>query len=120
MRTRASTKTTALSPRDATTCTTVDYLRHAVEQLEEAVLGAVESRSWQAVGSLKLRALQAREALDVAVAKEAAPDESMSDVQLVGIITSAIGQLPPSLLDQVEQAVEIKRHGPRLVAVASA
>ena len=118
MRTRAASKKTILTPKDATTCSTVDYLRASVEQLEEAVLGAVESRSWQAVGSLKLRALQAREALDVAVAKEAAPDESMSDVQLVGIITSAIAQLPPSLLDQVEEAVEMKRRGPRLVQVS--
>ena len=67
------------------------------------------------MGSLKLRALQAREALDAAVAKEALPDDGMSDVQLVGIITQAIGQLPPSLLDQVEEAVEVKRRGPRLV-----
>lgn len=117
MRTRAASRSNALTPKAATTCTTVEYLRHAVEQLEEAVLGATESRSWQAVGSLKLRALQAREALDAAVAKEAAPDESMSDAQLVGIITQAIAQLPPSLLDQVEEAVEIKRRGPRLVQV---
>ena len=117
MRTRASTKKTALSPREATTCTTVAYLEAAVEQLEEAVLGASESRSWQAVGSLKLRALQAREALDIARAKEAAPDESMSDEQLLGIITGAIASMPPALLDRVEEAVETKRHGPRLKVV---
>jgi hypothetical protein len=86
-----------------------------VEQLEESVLGAIESRSWQAVGTLKRHAINAREALDVALAKEAGPDESMSDAQLVGIITQAIAQLPPTLLDQVEEAVEIKRRGPRLV-----
>jgi hypothetical protein len=118
MRTRSATKSTILSPKDATTCTTVEYLCAAVEQLEEAVNGASDSRSWQAVGSLKLRALQAREALDIARAKESAPDEGMSDAQLVGIITAAIAQLPPSLLDQVEDAVEMKRRGPRLVQVS--
>jgi hypothetical protein len=42
----------------------------------------------------------------------------MSDNQLVGIITAAIAQLPPSRLDQVEDAVEMKRRGPRLVQVS--
>jgi hypothetical protein len=118
MRTRSNTKSTFLTPKDATTCTTAEYLAASVEQLEQAVLDASDSRSWQAVGSLKLRALQAREALDIARAKESSPDEGMSDVQLVGIITAAIAQLPPSLLDQVEDAVDMKRRGPRLVQVS--
>ena len=60
---------------------------------------------------------RAREALDLARAKEAAPDESMSDEQLIGIITGAIASMPPALLDRVEEAVETKRHGPRLKVV---
>ena len=114
MRTRAATKKTILTPKDATTCSTVDYLRASVEQLEEAVLGAVESRSWQAVGSLKLRALQAREALDVAVAKEAAPDESMSDAlercSLLGLRTVGALARTQGALEALDDEIQAAGH----------
>jgi hypothetical protein len=101
----------------APTMSTIEYLTHSLVQLEQAAQDAIDSRSWQACSALKLRALQTRVDLDVAVEKANRPDDAMSDEQLLGIIVQAIAQLPAPHLERIEEAVSIRRHGarPRLV-----
>lgn len=88
-----------------------DYLRASLEQLEQATLDASEAGSWQAVGSLKLRALEVRKSLDEEIAKASSPDESMSDEQLLSIIVQAVASMPPQHLERIEDAVELRRGG---------
>jgi hypothetical protein len=88
-----------------------DYLRASLEQLEQATLDASEAGSWQAVGSLKLRALEVRKALDEEIAKASSPDDSMSDEQLLSIIVQAVASMPAQHLERIEDAVELRRGG---------
>ncbi len=88
-----------------------DYLRQSMEQLEQAVLDASEAGSWQAVGSLKLRAMETRAALDAEIARASSPDSSMTDEQLLGIILGAVAQLTPQHLERLEDAIELRRTG---------
>jgi hypothetical protein len=89
----------------------VPYLRQSMEQLEQAVLDASEAGSWQAVGSLKLRAMETRAALDAEIAKASSPDDSMSDEQLIGVIVDAVASLPPQHLERIEDAISLRRTG---------
>lgn len=95
-----------------------DYLRQSLEQLEQAVLDASEAGSWQAVGSLKLRAMETRAALDAEIARASSPDSSMTDEQLLGIILGAVAQLTPQHLERLEDAIELRRTG-KVVRLAS-
>jgi hypothetical protein len=111
-------------PRDVveicTSATTVEYLRASLEQLEQAVMDATESKSWQAMASLKYRALETRERLDEELAKAALPDESMSDEELLGIIVQAVGQFSVQQIERLEDAIAFRRGRPvvRLVETA--
>ena len=69
----------------------VEYLREALRHAESMVTQAEEARSWQAAVSAKRLALQTRDELDLALAKAASPDDTMSDEQLLAIMMQAIG-----------------------------
>lgn len=112
----------ARAPIDPTTTHSmalVAYLRQSMEQLEQAVLDASEAGSWQAVGSLKLRAMETRAALDAEIAKASSPDDSMSDEQLIGVIVDAVASLPPQHLERIEDAISLRRTG-KVVRLAQA
>jgi hypothetical protein len=96
---------------DCVTSSYVDYLRASLRQLEQAVIDANEAGSWQAVGSLKLRALETRRVLDEEIAKAASPDDSMSDEQLLGIIVQAVASMPAQHLERLEDAIDLRRGG---------
>lgn len=100
-----------VDPTTTHTIALTDYLRQSLEQLEQAVLDASEAGSWQAVGSLKLRAMETRKALDEEIAKASSPDDSMSDEQLISIIVQAVASLPPQHLERIEDAVDLRRGG---------
>lgn len=103
-----------------TSATTVEYLRASLEQLETAVVAATESRSWQAMSSIKYRALETRQRLDEEIAKAALPDDSMSDEELLGIIVQAVGQFSVQQIERLEDAIAFRRGRPvvRLVETA--
>lgn len=88
-----------------------DYLRASLVQLEQAVIDANQAGSWQAMSTLKLRALETRRLLDEEIAKASSPDESMSDEQLLSIIVQAVASMPPQHLERLEDAVELRRGG---------
>jgi hypothetical protein len=98
----------------------VDYLRDSLRQAESMVTQAEEARSWQAAVSAKRLALQTRDELDAALAKASAPDDSMSDEQLLAIMVQAVSSLPPQHLERLEDAIAIRRGAPpvRLVETA--
>lgn len=100
-----------MSAEDCVGSAYVDYLRASLAQLEQAVIDANAAGSWQAMGSLKLRALETRRALDEEIAKASSPDDSMSDEQLIGIIVQAVASLPPQHLERIEDAVDLRRGG---------
>jgi hypothetical protein len=87
----------------------VEYLRDALRQAESMVTNAEEARSWQAAVSAKRLALQTRDELDLALAKAAAPDDTMSDEQLLGIMVQAVASLPAQHLERLEDAIAIRR-----------
>jgi len=95
-----------------TSATTVEYLRASLEQLEQAVVDATDSKSWQAMASLKYRALETRQRLDEELAKAALPDESMSDEELLGIIVQAVGQFSVQQIERLEDAIAFRRGRP--------
>ena len=101
----------AIDPKAMDSIALTDFLRLTVQQLEEAILCAMEAGSWQAVASLKLRSVEARRLLDEEVAKASSPDESMSDEQLLSIIVQAVASMPPQHLERIEDAVELRRGG---------
>jgi hypothetical protein len=107
-----------MSADDCVGAAYVDYLRASLRQLEQAVIDANASGSWQAMGSLKLRALETRRQLDEEIAKASSPDESMSDEQLLSIIVQAVASMPPQHLERIEDAVELRRGG-KVVRLAS-
>jgi hypothetical protein len=100
-----------MTPDDCTTSAYTDYLRASLRQLEQAVIDANEAGSWQAVGSLKLRALETRKALDEEVARSTSPDDSMTDEQLLGIIVQSVASMTPEHLERLEDAIELRRGG---------
>ena len=95
-----------------TSATTVEYLRASLEQLEQAVVDATDSKSWQAMASLKYRALETRQRLDEELAKAALPDESMTDEELLGIIVQAVGQFSVQQIERLEDAIAFRRGRP--------
>ena len=101
----------AMTADDCVTSSYVEYLRASLRQLEQAVIDANEAGSWQAVGSLKLRALETRRVLDEEIARAASPDDSMSDEQLLGIIVQAVASMTPQHLERLEDAIELRRGG---------
>jgi hypothetical protein len=113
---RTLTRGSKHKPKDVvaicTTATTIEYLRASLEQLEQAVDEATESRSWQAVAALKYRALETRERLDQEVAKAALPDDSMNDEELLGIIVQAVGQFSVQQIERLEDAIAFRRGRP--------
>ena len=62
-------------------------------------------------GSLKLRALETRKALDEEIARATSPDESMTDEQLLGIIVQSITSMTPEHLERIEDAIDLRRGG---------
>jgi hypothetical protein len=88
-----------------------EYLRASLIQLETAAVNAAEAGSWQAVSTLKLRALDCRVRLDEEIAKASSPDASMSDEQLLSIIVAAVASMPPQHLERIEDAVDMRRSG---------
>lgn len=100
-----------MSADECVTSSVVDYLRASLRQLEQAVIDANTAGSWQAMGSLKLRALETRRELDAEIAKASSPDSSMSDEQLIGVIMQAVASLPPQHLERIEDAIELRRGG---------
>ena len=109
-RTRGGTRA-AIDPATASEISYVDYLRQTLTQLEQAALDASSAGSWQAVASIKLRAMDARRLLDEEIAKASSPDASMSDEQLLSIIVHAIASMPPQHLERIEDAVDLRRGG---------
>ena len=59
--------------------------------------------------SAKRLALQTRDELDLALAKASAPDETMSDEQLLAIMVQAVASLPAQHLERLEDAIAIRR-----------
>lgn len=102
-----------------TSATTVEYLRASLEQLEQAVVDATDSKSWQAMASLKYRALETRQRLDEEIAKAALPDDSMSDEELLGIIVQAIGSFSVPQIERLEDAIAFRRGRPVIRLVES-
>lgn len=98
----------------------VEYLRQALQQAEQLVEQAEQARSWQAAVSAKRLALQTRDELDAALAKANAPDDSMSDEQLMAIMVQAIAALPAQHLERLEDAIAIRRGGVPMRLVESA
>ena len=88
-----------------------EYLRVSLIQLEKAAVDAASAGSWQAVSTLKLRALDCRVRLDEEIAKASSPDASMSDEQLLSIIVAAVASMPPQHLERIEDAVDMRRSG---------
>jgi hypothetical protein len=111
--TRTRAQRAKLPPAPATTpdLSYAEYLRASLIQLEAAAAAAVEAGSWQAVSTLKLRALDCRVRLDEEIAKASSPDASMSDEQLLSIIVAAVASMPPQHLERIEDAVELRRGG---------
>jgi hypothetical protein len=101
-----------IDPTTTHTIAYTDYLRQSLEQLEQATLDASEAGSWQAVGSLKLRALDTRKLLNDEIAKASSPDDSMSDEQLLGIIVQAVGQFSVQQIERLEDAIAFRRGRP--------
>lgn len=101
----------SLDPAATTTMAYTDYLRASLEQLEQAVLDASSAGSWQAMSTLKLRALETRRLLDEEIAKASSPDDTMNDEQLLAIIVQAVASLPAQHLERIEDAVELRRGG---------
>jgi hypothetical protein len=101
----------ALDPATAGEIAYVDYLRQTLTQLEQAALDASSAGSWQAVASIKMRAMESRRLLDEEIAKASSPDASMSDDQLLSIIVAAVASMPPQHLERIEDAVELRRSG---------
>ena len=89
----------------------VAYLREALQHAESMVTQAEDARSWQAAISGKRLALQVRDELDAALAKANAPDDSMSDEQLMAIMVQAVAALPAEHLERLEDAISIRRGG---------
>jgi hypothetical protein len=100
-----------MSADDCVGAAYVDYLRASLRQLEQAVIDANAAGSWQAMGSLKLRALETRKHLDEEIAKASSPDDSMSDEQLLGIIVQAVASMPAQHLERLEDAIDLRRGG---------
>ena len=108
----------ALNPATAGEISYIDYLRQTLIQLEQAALDASSAGSWQAVASIKMRAMESRRLLDEEIAKASSPDASMSDEQLLSIIVAAVASMPPQHLERIEDAVELRRGG-KVVRLAS-
>ena len=89
----------------------VEYLREALRQAEAMVLKAEESRSWQAAVSAKRLALQTRDELDMALAKAEAPNDTMSDEQLLAVLAQSVASLPAQHLERLEEVISIRRTG---------
>ncbi len=110
-RTRASRAKSAPKPSLTPDVSYAEYLRASLIQLETAAVNAAEAGSWQAVSTLKLRALDCRVRLDEEIAKASSPDASMSDEQLLSIIVAAVASMPPQHLERIEDAVDMRRSG---------
>jgi hypothetical protein len=106
-----------MSPDETTTAAYADYLRASLIQLEQAVIDSNTAGSWQAMSTLKMRALEARRLLDEEIAKASSPDASMSDDQLLSIIVGAVASMPAQHLERIEDAIELRRGG-RVVRLA--
>ena len=107
----SKTSKRSTSPASSPDVSFSEYLRASLVQLEQAALDAAEAGSWQAVSTLKLRALDCRLRLDEEIAKASSPDASMSDEQLLSIIVAAVASMPPQHLERIEDAVELRRSG---------
>lgn len=117
-RTRAARAKLPPAPSSTPDVSYAEYLRASLIQLETAALNAAEAGSWQAVSTLKLRALDCRVRLDEEIAKASSPDASMSDEQLLSIIVAAVASMPPQHLERIEDAVDMRRGG-KVVRLAS-
>jgi len=100
-----------MTPDEATKATYTEYLKAKLLQLEQAVIDANKAGSWQAMFSGAAKAMECRRELDAEIAKAASPDDGMSDEQLLGIIVSAVANLPPQHLERLEDAIEMRRTG---------
>ena len=110
-KTRAPRAKSSPKPSSSPDVSYAEYLRSSLIQLETAAVDAGEAGSWQAVSTLKLRALDCRVRLDEEIAKASSPDASMSDDQLLSIIVAAVASMPPQHLERIEDAVEMRRSG---------
>ena len=117
-RTRAQRAKLPPPPSSTPDVSYAEYLRASLIQLETAAVNAAEAGSWQAVSTLKLRALDCRVRLDEEIAKASSPDASMSDEQLLSIIVAAVASMPPQHLERIEDAVDMRRGG-KVVRLAS-
>ena len=117
-RTRAQRAKRSCAPSSTPDVSYAEYLRASLIQLETAAVNAAEAGSWQAVSTLKLRALDCRVRLDEEIAKASSPDASMSDEQLLSIIVAAVASMPPQHLERIEDAVDLRRGG-KVVRLAS-
>jgi len=117
-KTRARRPKQPPKPTSAPDLSYAEYLRASLIQLETAAVNAAEAGSWQAVSTLKLRALDCRVRLDEEIAKASSPDASMSDEQLLSIIVQAVASMPPQHLERIEDAVDMRRGG-KVVRLAS-
>jgi hypothetical protein len=100
-----------MTPEEATSVGYVEYLRAKLMQLEQAVIDANKAGSWQAMFSGAAKAMECRRELDAEIAKASAPDDAMSDEQLLNIIVNAVASLPPQHLERLEDAIEMRRTG---------
>lgn len=110
-KTRARRPKQPPKPTSAPDLSYAEYLRASLIQLETAAVDAGLAGSWQAVSTLKLRALDCRVRLDEEIAKASSPDGSMSDEQLLSIIVAAVASMQPQHLERIEDAVELRRSG---------
>ena len=110
-KTRARRPKPPPKPTSAPDLSYAEYLRASLIQLETAAVDAGLAGSWQAVSTLKLRALDCRVRLDEEIAKASSPDASMSDEQLLSIIVAAVASMPPQHLERIEDAVDMRRSG---------
>lgn len=87
------------------------YLARALEDAEGLYRAALARGSWNAAAVALRLAVNVRAELDAASREGVSVESGLSDAELLEVIRSSIAVLPEQLLEQLEDAVNMRRHG---------
>lgn len=87
------------------------YLARALEDAEGLYRAALARGSWNAAAVALRLAVNVRAELDSASRDAVSVDSTLSDAELLEVIRSSIAVLPEQLLEQLEDAVHMRRYG---------
>ncbi len=88
-----------------------EYLARALEDAESLYRAALARGSWNAAAVALRLAVNVRAELDAASREGVSLQSDLSDAELLEVIRSSIAVLPEQLLEQLEDAVSMRRHG---------